>query len=143
MAHDADVELIEKYFTVVWIDGDWDRAGEFVSPDYVNHGSFPGYPTSTIDDARQLYEVVMKAFPDLRFTLARVTGSQGLVARHWTAVATHEGEFMGIAGTGRRVFQQGMVFSRITNAKIIEEWRVIDAAGLLQQLRGEVTVSVV
>jgi predicted ester cyclase len=41
---------------------------------------------------------------------------------------------MGIAATGRRVHLQGMVFSRIVDGRIAEEWRIIDSAGLLAQL---------
>jgi steroid delta-isomerase-like uncharacterized protein len=137
----SDREVVEQYFQVVWVEGQWDRVEEFVAPDYINHGSFPGYPTSTIDDARRLYELGLRAFPDIRFTLARITGEDQLVARHWTAVATHVGEFMGVPGSARTIFQQGMVFSRLEGGKIVEEWRIIDSAGLLQQLRGEVTVT--
>jgi steroid delta-isomerase-like uncharacterized protein len=127
-------ELIERYFQVVWIEGNWDRVYEFVAPDFVNHGSFPGYPTTTIEDGRRVDEAGRRAFPDIEFTLARVVASGDMAARHWTATATHRGEFMGVPATGRRIFMQGMVFSRVAEGRIREEWRVIDSAGLMQQL---------
>jgi steroid delta-isomerase-like uncharacterized protein len=128
-------ELVETYFRVVWMDGNWDRVHEFVAQDFVNHGSLSGHPTSTIEDSHQLVLAMQSVFPDIEYALTRVVANDGWAARHWTAIATHRGEFMGIPATGRRVELQGMVFSRIEDGKIKEEWRIVDNAGLLEQLR--------
>lgn len=136
MGADENRRLVEEYFRVVWIEGQWDRVYEFVAPHFVNHGSFPGYPTTTIEDGRRVDEQGRRAFPDIEFTLARLVADGEMVARHWTALATHRGEFMGVPATGRRIFMQGMVFSRIAEGRIVEEWRIIDTASLMQQLTG-------
>ena len=129
-------ELVEQYFDVVWINGDWDRVYEFVARDFRNHGSLPGMPATTIEDGRRIDEEGRRAFPDIQFSIAHLAADEEWVARHWAADGTHEGEFLGIAATGRRVHMEGMVFSRIENGKIAEEWRVIDTAALVQQLTG-------
>jgi steroid delta-isomerase-like uncharacterized protein len=116
------------------MEDNWDRINEFVAPDYVNHGSLSGHPTTTIEDGRNLVIAMKAAFPDLRYEAPRVVAGEGWAARHWRAVATHRGEFMGTPATGRRVELQGMVFSRIEGNKIKEEWRIVDNAGLLAQL---------
>lgn len=128
-------ELVLRYFEVVWIRGEWDRVGEFVAPSFRNHGSFPGMPTTTIEDARRIDEEGRRAFPDIQFAVAHIAADDEWVARHWIADATHDGDFLGVPATGRRVHMEGMVFSRIENGKIAEEWRIIDTAGLMQQLR--------
>lgn len=129
-------ELIRRYFEVVWVDGNWDRVGEFVSPDFRNHGSLPGMPATTIEDGRRIDEEGRRAFPDMRFAVAHIAADDQWVARHWTGDATHQGAFLGVPPTGRQVHMEGMVFSRIENGKIAEEWRIIDTAGLMQQLTG-------
>ena len=91
-------------------------------------------PSTTIEDGRRIEEQGRRAFPDIRYSLAHIVADEGWVSRHWTAEATHEGDFLGVPATGRRVHMQGMVFSRIENGRIAEEWRVIDTAGLMQQL---------
>lgn len=127
-------QLIEDYFQVVWIEGRWDRVHEFAAPDFLNHGSFPGYPTSTMEDARRIEEAGRKAFPDIAYTLDKLVADGDMAARHWTATATHRGDFMGVPATGRHIFMQGMVFSRVESGRIKEEWRIVDSAGLMQQL---------
>lgn len=129
-------ELVEEYFRVVWMENNWNRVHEFVAPDYINHGSLSGHPTTTIDDSRNLVAAMKAVFPDLRYEAPLVIASDGWAARHWRATATHAGEFMGVPATGRRVELQGMVFSRIEGNKIKEEWRIVDNAGLLEQLKG-------
>ncbi|WP_101438291.1 ester cyclase [Amycolatopsis echigonensis] len=127
-------ELVRKYFDVVWIGGDWSRVGEFVAPDFRNHGSFPGMPATTIEDGRRVEEQGRLAFPDIVFQLVHIAADEEWVARHWAADATHAGEFFGVPATGRKVHMEGMVFSRIADGKIAEEWRIIDTAGLMKQL---------
>jgi steroid delta-isomerase-like uncharacterized protein len=127
-------ELVEHYFDVVWIGRDWSRVGEFVASDFRNHGSFPGMPSSTIQDGQRIEEDSRRAFPDIAFRLEHIAADEEWVARHWSAEATHTGEFLGFEATGRHVHMEGMVFSRIENGKIAEEWRIIDTAGLMRQL---------
>jgi predicted ester cyclase len=47
---------------------------------------------------------------------------------------THQGEFMGIAPTGKPVTGSGQGFVRVRDGKIVEEHEVFDAFGLMQQL---------
>jgi predicted ester cyclase len=96
-------ELVQQYFDVVWVNGEWDRVHEFVAPDFRNHGSFPGMPATTIEDGRRIDEQARRAFPDIRFSIAHIAADGDWVARHWVAEATHQGEFLGTASTGRRV----------------------------------------
>jgi predicted ester cyclase len=56
------------------------------------------------------------------------------VVHHWTATATHTGEFMGIPATGRRFTAAGIVITRIADGKIAEQWRIVDVFGMMQQL---------
>jgi predicted ester cyclase len=56
------------------------------------------------------------------------------VAFRQTADGTHEGEFQGIAPTGKTVTIRGMGIARIENGKIAESWWEFDALGLMQQL---------
>lgn len=47
---------------------------------------------------------------------------------------THRGLFMGNPPTNRQVEVQGMIFGRIENGRIVEDWTLIDQIGILQQL---------
>src|ERR671916_2078352 len=48
--------------------------------------------------------------------------------------ATHSGDFMGIAPTGRRVEIRYMDFWKVKNGKIIDNWVMVDFPGVMRQL---------
>jgi predicted ester cyclase len=56
-----------------------------------------------------------------------------VVVRH-TFAATHQGNFMGIAPTGKYVTVTAILINRNTNGKGIETWINGDDLGILQQL---------
>ena len=56
------------------------------------------------------------------------------VVRRLSWLTTHQGTFLGVPPTGRRVRGHGIVILRITDGKIAVEWEVSDLLGLFQQL---------
>ena len=56
-----------------------------------------------------------------------------VVARvRWTG--THQGEFQGIAPTGKQVTLRAITIYRIAGRKIVEVWEEADILGMMQQL---------
>ena len=47
--------------------------------------------------------------------------------------AINEGEFMGIAATGKRVSVSGINVTCIANCQVVEHWHEMDTLGLMQQ----------
>jgi predicted ester cyclase len=47
---------------------------------------------------------------------------------------THEGDYLGIAPTGRTVTMTEMAIFRVLKGKIVEQWSSPDLLGLLTQL---------
>ena len=81
------------------------------------------------------YAALFTAFPDwqIRFEPPIVDGLR--VAMYYSAAATHQGEFRGLAGTGRRCTFEGVsLFELGTDLLIKEERRFYDFTGLLTQL---------
>jgi predicted ester cyclase len=56
------------------------------------------------------------------------------VATFKTFSGTHEGEFMGLPPTGRRVVFDVFDLLRIRDGKVVEHWSVTNMAGLIHQL---------
>ena len=75
-----------------------------------------------------------EAFPDLRMTEADSVKEGDKVAFRWLLSGTHEGEFMGVAPTGRRVEAMGMDIVRLADGDIVEHWGEFDAVGLLRRM---------
>jgi len=83
---------------------------------------------------RQFLLSIFSAFPDVHYDLVDQIAEGDKVASRWRCVATHRGEFMGVAPTGKRVTVTGLTINRIVNGKIVEEWAEWDNLGLMQQL---------
>jgi steroid delta-isomerase-like uncharacterized protein len=80
------------------------------------------------------FAAMAEAFPDLRMIEADSIRDGDKVAFRWLLSGTHEGEFMGVAPTGRRVEAMGMDIVRLADGEIVEHWGEFDAVGLLRMM---------
>jgi predicted ester cyclase len=116
-----------------WNRGDLDALDEHLDRAYVNRD--PNNPEVTdLPSYKHWAAAARAAFPDLRVTIEDLIAEGDRVAKLWSFEATHRGEFLGIAPTGRRVTWSGITIYRVAGDKVGEcIWRT-DALGLLQQL---------
>jgi predicted ester cyclase len=56
------------------------------------------------------------------------------VVERFTASGTHQGDLMGVPGTGATIALRGMNIFRISDGKIVERWGQLDQLGVLHQL---------
>lgn len=83
-------------------------------------------------------EDLFTAFPDFSTTTEDilVDVSAHKTAVRWRASGTHEGAFMGVAPTHRRITFTGIEILRIEEEQIVERWGEWDALDILAQLKG-------
>ena len=75
------------------------------------------------------------AFPDLRMSAEDVLPSGDKVVARARATGTHEGEFMGMPATGKRIDVQLVDIIRFSDDGLAREhWGVFDAMTMMQQL---------
>ena len=106
---------------------------EMVAADCVYHGMPPELP-ATRESVRQMMAATFAAFPDYEFIVEDVIAEGDRVAHLVTEVGTHQGAFMGIAATGKRVTSSAMYIVRLTGGMVVETWMVGDTLGFYQQL---------
>jgi len=83
----------------------------------------------------QFFDSLFAAFPDLERNVdEQLTDGMQHVVTRWTMTGTHQGEFLGIAPTGKRICITGISIHSIFAGKIIQEWHQWDSLGLMQQL---------
>ena len=87
---------------------------------------------------RRNVEEFLSAFPDLTVTIEDSIVEGDKIAMRQRFRGTHEGGFMGIEPTGKRVESTSFVMCRIEGDKIAETWVETDVIGLLEQLGVEV-----
>jgi predicted ester cyclase/uncharacterized protein YndB with AHSA1/START domain len=128
----ANKALYRRWFEDV-VGGALELADELLAPDYRLH--FPGLPGPVDREGhKQLVTMFRSAFPDWVETVEDVIAEGDRVVIRVTGCGTHEGEFQGIAATGKRVSASGIGIGRIAGGRIAEAWAAYDAAGLHQQL---------
>jgi ketosteroid isomerase-like protein len=88
------------------------------------------------EEAYALHQTLTGAFPDLRTDIEDLIAERDRVVARLSLRGTHQGEFRGIAPTGRAVHFTAIRVYRIADGKIVESWANQDALGLLNQLRG-------
>jgi steroid delta-isomerase-like uncharacterized protein len=106
---------------------------EVFTSNHFTHTASPGLPNSN-EGLKQLVTLFRTAFPDLKCTVEDEINANGKVAAHWTMSGTHKGPLMGTPPTGKSFSIQGLLFARIENGKIAEDWTLTDQMGMLQQL---------
>ncbi|HEY7099622.1 MAG TPA: ester cyclase [Terriglobales bacterium] len=83
----------------------------------------------------QFFDSLFTAFPDFhREVQEQLTDGMQHVVTRWTMSGTHQGEFLGIAPTGKRFSITGISIHRISGGRIVQEWHEWDSLSLMQQL---------
>ncbi|MFC1562752.1 ester cyclase [candidate division KSB1 bacterium] len=109
----------------------WTIYDELNAPDAVLHS---GGITFSREEARQMAPAYYKAFPDFHHVIDDLIAEGDKVVLRTTDYGTHEGEFMGVPPTGKKVSFGMIAIYRIKDGKIIEAWGVYDMLGLMNQL---------
>ena len=114
--------------------GDMAKLLAVAAPDIVMHYAEMPEPLRGRETWQQGYELVKRAFPDLRIRIDDLVADGDKVALRLTLSGTHQGEFQGIPATGRTVSYVSHEFYRVADGFIAEEWICSDMASLFRQL---------
>lgn len=114
--------------------GDIDGFDEFMAEDFVEHEETPGLEP-TREGVKQFFHMYRAAFPDLRMEPQDILTSGDKVVARVRATGTHQGEFLGMPASGKRVDVQLIDIIRFGDDGLAHEhWGVFDALALMQQL---------
>ncbi|MDQ3864512.1 MAG: ester cyclase [Actinomycetota bacterium] len=76
-----------------------------------------------------------RAIPDLTYTVEDQIAEGDKVVTRYTASGTQQGEFFGVAPTGKRVEFTGIQIDRFDESgRMVEEWPEYDLLGAMRQL---------
>ena len=113
--------------------GDFDALGALIADDVVEHEVFPGLEPNK-EGVLQFFKILRSAFPDLTMTAHDMVSEGDKVFVRATMAGTHEGEFMGMPATGRKIAVPIADFMRVKDGKFAEHWGVTDVAAMMEQL---------
>lgn len=109
---------------------------EVLDPDFVCWD--PNSETGEIrgaDTIKGEIEYFRNAVPDLTYTVEDQIVEGDVVVSRYTLSGTHQGEFFGVPGSGRRIEMTGINIDRFDESgKLVEEWVEYDLLGAMQQM---------
>ena len=106
---------------------------ELVADDIVDHDEFPGLEPNK-DGVKQFFAMFTSAFPDLRMEPHEMISEGDLASARVTITGTHQGEFMGMPPSGKRIEVEAIDIVRIRDGQAAEHWGVTDMLTMMQQL---------
>ena len=125
-------ELTRRFYELVNA-GEVDALMELMADDFVDHEEFPGLPSDK-HGVRQFFTMMREAFSDFRIEPHDVVVEGDRVAVRMSMTGTHDGDFMGIPASGRKIDVPGFDLVRIRDGKAVEHWGVTDNLAMMQQL---------
>lgn len=126
-------EMAKRWYGEVVSGGKTELIDELCAPDFVDHDPLPG-TSADLAGIKEFVAQIRAAFPDLQVTVDDLIGEGDRLAVRSTMRGTHEGDFMGIPASGKKVEVSNYDFVRFENDQAAEHWGVIDSAALMEQL---------
>ena len=115
--------------------GSLDVYDELFAPEFVSYSSAAGGEVRGPAGFKAAYQMYAAAFPDFNTTVDMLIAEGNLVMAYGVATGTHEGEFMGLAPTGKKLRWTGIAVYRFNDEGLIDgRWQEFDGIGLFTQL---------
>ncbi|MEV6557721.1 ester cyclase [Nocardia sp. NPDC051756] len=106
---------------------------QVVDPAALLHTSVPVTGTGA-EALERVWAMLLRAFPDVRVTVEELIAKGDKVVCRSVVTGTHNGEFQGLAPTGKPVRYDEVFFLRFAGDRITEIWGLVDTFALRQQL---------
>ena len=126
-------EIARRWYSEVMSEGKTEVIDELCAPDFIDHDPLPGV-SADLAGLKDFVAQIRAAFPDMQVTADDLIVEGDRLAVRSTIRGTHEGDFMGIPASGKRVEVSDYDFVRFENDQAAEHWGVIDSAALMEQL---------
>lgn len=108
-----------------------DRVDQFFTEDYRQHNPHAGQGRASV---KSYFGMLFSAFPDWKGEVEHIIaeGDRVIMVVNWSG--THQGEFMGVKPTGKRVTTRTADVMRIQDGKVAEHWDVVADQDMWEKL---------
>jgi steroid delta-isomerase-like uncharacterized protein len=131
------IESVVEYQRI-WIEGlnrgDVSAADVAFAPDCVVHITGIAEPLRGVGPWKEVVAGLLRAFPDLHFTVEDQLVQGDRVAIRWRATGRHTGPLGDAPPTGKSVALDGLIMDRMADGRVQERWEQWDQPMMLQQL---------
>ncbi len=130
----ANKALVRRFYKEVYADWNMAMVDEVLSPEFTSH-DWPEHGPTGPQAFRDYYAAIRAAVPDARYEVDDLIAEGDRVVVRWRLLGTHQGNFRGIAPTGRLIVLKGVAIYRVEAGKLMERWVVSDLYGALEKAR--------
>jgi steroid delta-isomerase-like uncharacterized protein len=132
MSTEKNKKIILRLFGEGMLEQNFEVFDELIADTFMNHG-VPN-PHVGPQGYKMFVKQFIKAFPDMKINIQQIIAEGDTVATRGFIYGTHDGEFMGIPPTNKKIRIDYFDFWKIRDGKCIENWVQMDMAGIIQQL---------
>ena len=137
MAAHSDVDNVavaNRFIEEAYNKGDLFVADEICAPDIVfTDPPSTGVVLNGIEELKQYLIAVRTAF-DCKIIIDEISAGDNKVTSQWTFSGTHQGEFLGVAATGKKATTSGISILTFAQGKIVDSYSMWDTLNLWWQL---------
>ena len=133
MSTEDNKALVRRYVEEFVDRGNFDLSDEIFAPNFVGYDPVPNQ-VYRIEDLKHYFAMLHSGFPGFQSTIEDLLSEGDKVALRFTFHGTHQGEFMGIAPTGKQVTMSGIDILRIAEGKIVEMWNQEEVLSMMKRL---------
>lgn len=129
---------VTRFYEELWNGGKLDIAPQILQPRCTTHQLLLGATAEPIvrtpEEIAQHVIQWQSGFSDFKFVIRQIVLRGDRCACESTFTGTHDGPFMGISATNRRVSIESISIYRLEEGRIAEDWVLTDLYSLLNQL---------
>ena len=133
MSAEENKAIVQRMTEEIFNKKNVDALGDFMAEDMVDHNP-PPTDKPGLEGVKDMFRMFLSAFPDLSIQVDDVIAEGDKVVMRATTTGTHQGDFMGIAATGKKISYGEIHIVRIAGGKMVEHWGIEDQMGMMQQL---------
>lgn len=137
MSTERNKAIVRRYFEELFNKHNLSIIDEFFSQNYINNQHYDPNAGAVIRGRQEWKEVAsifFTAFPDHHSKLEDIIAEGDKVVYRWRTEGTHQGPFLNIAPTYKKISINGITIDRVENGKVVETWTTWDTLTLMKQL---------
>lgn len=135
---DDPARVITRFVEELWNERRLEVADAIFAEDCVTHQLRSGLPDEAAprgpDAMKEHVSGWIAGFPDLRMRVEQMVSEGDRVAAQLVMEGTHQGTWLGIPATNKRLQIRLFTFHRVVAGKIVEDWVLVESLGVFQQL---------
>ncbi len=131
-------QLISRFVEELWNERQLEVADAIFAKDCVTHQLRSGWPVDAVprgpEAIKEHVASWIASFPDLRFSIEQMMSEGDRVVMQLLVEGTHQGPWLGIPASGKKLQIRMFTVHRVVQGKIVEDWVLVDSLGVFQQL---------